>query len=150
MGIVVSSIWMGSVVSSIWKQVLHGTGYYNYRWDTLLVYVPAYLTSPGVFLCIGTSELFLERRVTNYLLIADVNECVLPSSDYRKHNCDQLCNNTFGGFTCACREGWWLDTDGHTCTGKSEPALISTLVWSPDSTDRTVIILIFIHWCRSN
>ncbi|MGH0144556.1 UNVERIFIED_CONTAM: hypothetical protein FKN15_003380 [Acipenser sinensis] len=39
----------------------------------------------------------------------DFNEC--ETGTY----CDQLCNNSFGSYTCYCREGHSLDSDGHSC-----------------------------------
>lgn len=46
----------------------------------------------------------------------DVDECELGT-----HNCDQECTNTVGSFTCSCNTGFELDSDGHTCTGRSKP-----------------------------
>lgn len=33
-------------------------------------------------------------------------------------NCDQLCNNTIGSFTCDCRDGYILAADMFTCEGE--------------------------------
>ncbi|CAC5419922.1 Fibrillin-1 [Mytilus coruscus] len=46
---------------------------------------------------------------------ADVNECQLGT-----HNCQQLCTNTFGSFTCSCRTGYTLNSDLITCTDIDE------------------------------
>ena len=45
-------------------------------------------------------------------LITDVNECALET-----HNCQQVCSNTDGSFTCLCFEGYDLDDDQISCTG---------------------------------
>ena len=45
--------------------------------------------------------------------VSDINECV-----ENRDNCEQLCNNRAGDFTCSCRSGYQLDSDGHSCTGK--------------------------------
>ena len=42
----------------------------------------------------------------------DVNECELYSP------CDQECTNLPGSFECSCGEGYELNEDGVTCTGK--------------------------------
>ena len=42
----------------------------------------------------------------------DINECTDGIS-----NCDQICNNTIGSFTCDCHSGYILANDGHTCLG---------------------------------
>ena len=41
---------------------------------------------------------------------SDVNECAQDLD-----NCQQLCNNTVGSFTCGCEIGYELDVDGFTC-----------------------------------
>ena len=46
-------------------------------------------------------------------IVSDINECV-----ENRDNCEQLCNNRAGAFTCSCRPGYQLDLDGHSCTGK--------------------------------
>jgi fibulin 1/2 len=43
----------------------------------------------------------------------DINECA-ENSD----NCDQLCHNNIGSFSCTCNPGSTLDGNGHTCHGK--------------------------------
>ena len=42
---------------------------------------------------------------------SDVNECAQNTD-----NCQQLCNNTVGSFTCSCETGYVLEMDGFTCT----------------------------------
>ena len=48
-----------------------------------------------------------------YCIVSDINECV-----ENRDNCEQLCNNRAGAFTCSCRSGYQLDSDGRSCTGK--------------------------------
>ena len=42
----------------------------------------------------------------------DVDECSEGS-----HNCDQICTNTDGSFTCSCEPGFKLSTDRKSCIG---------------------------------
>ena len=44
--------------------------------------------------------------------VTDVDECSEGA-----HNCDQLCTNIVGSFTCSCNTGYTLDSDGRTCIG---------------------------------
>ena len=44
----------------------------------------------------------------------DVNECATNNG-----GCDYNCTNTYGSFFCSCLEGYILDGDGVTCTGKN-------------------------------
>ncbi|XP_022107056.1 mucin-like protein [Acanthaster planci] len=50
---------------------------------------------------------------------ADIDECVEMSTDDQassgRRGCDQICENTLGGFKCRCRTGYFLDEDGKTC-----------------------------------
>ena len=41
----------------------------------------------------------------------DTDECIVGS-------CSQNCANTNGSFTCSCRNGFSLDSDGRSCNGK--------------------------------
>ena len=45
-------------------------------------------------------------------ICTDVDEC----SD-GTHNCDQVCTNTNGSYTCSCNSGFTLGSDGQSCTG---------------------------------
>ncbi|CAC5355721.1 unnamed protein product [Mytilus coruscus] len=49
------------------------------------------------------------------LQCSDINECELGT-----HNCQQLCTNTNGSFTCSCRTGYTLNIDQTTCTDINE------------------------------
>lgn len=42
---------------------------------------------------------------------SDVNECLEQTS-----GCQQVCNNTEGGYVCSCREGYTLNSDNKTCS----------------------------------
>ena len=41
----------------------------------------------------------------------DINECT------GSNNCQQVCTNTEGSFTCGCEAGYVLDSEGATCSG---------------------------------
>lgn len=45
-------------------------------------------------------------------IFQDNNECESGS-----HRCEQQCVNTPGGYACACRQGYTLNTDGFACDG---------------------------------
>ena len=44
----------------------------------------------------------------------DVDECTEGT-----HQCQQVCLNTVGSYTCSCNDGFMLSTDGRSCNGKS-------------------------------
>ena len=45
----------------------------------------------------------------------DIDECDLSTD-----NCDQVCLNTIGSFSCDCGSGYDLDGDGTTCNGTNK------------------------------
>lgn len=47
-----------------------------------------------------------------YTCKKDMNECD-PASPL--HRCNQICENTLGGYTCSCLKGYKLTTDGYEC-----------------------------------
>ena len=56
-----------------------------------------------------------------------MNECD-PASPL--HCCNQICENTLGGYTCSCRKGYKLTTDGYECRkGKSDFIVIINLIF---------------------
>ena len=50
--------------------------------------------------------------------LLDINECSEGIS-----GCNQICSNTLGSYTCACQNGYQLDTDNHTCIDIDECAV---------------------------
>ena len=48
-----------------------------------------------------------------FLIILDTNECL--SSDLNQ--CDHICTNTNGSYTCSCNTGYRLLVDGKSCQG---------------------------------
>ncbi len=46
------------------------------------------------------------------ILCADIDECSTTIN-----NCQQVCTNTEGSYSCSCSEGFTLATDGRNCTG---------------------------------
>ena len=47
-----------------------------------------------------------------YTFLIDIDEC-----DLNTDNCDQVCLNNVGSFSCDCGFGYELDGDGTTCNG---------------------------------
>jgi len=43
----------------------------------------------------------------------DIDECTLDIDI-----CDHNCTNNLGSYTCLCRTGYSLDSDGHSCNGE--------------------------------
>ena len=46
----------------------------------------------------------------------DVNECLTGNG-----GCTHNCNNTVGSYQCYCEDGYKLNSDDHTCDGKTSP-----------------------------
>jgi Calcium-binding EGF domain len=46
--------------------------------------------------------------------IADVDEC-----SRAKHGCSVKCHNFPGGYNCTCHDGYKLNDDNRTCSGKT-------------------------------
>ena len=53
-------------------------------------------------------------KIIRLMKHTDIIECAEGRA-----NCQQLCINTIGSFTCACSAGFRLATDGHNCNGQS-------------------------------
>ena len=47
-----------------------------------------------------------------YCAYVDNDECMLGTD-----RCTQTCHDTPGSYTCSCRAGYSLDSDGFTCNG---------------------------------
>ena len=58
------------------------------------------------------------------LMVSDINECHANTD-----RCQQECRNTRGSYTCSCRSGYRLRSDGRSCDGIN-------------------IYLIFVHVCK--
>ena len=50
-----------------------------------------------------------------YKIYLDINEC-----DKLNGGCQHQCKNTDGSYICQCNEGFFLDGNGKTCSGKYE------------------------------
>ena len=61
-----------------------------------------------------------------FIAIIDINECE------GVNDCQQLCENTVGSYSCSCNEGFTLAEDGRNCTGKSTTYNTSLLASSLD------------------
>ena len=55
------------------------------------------------------------------LSTAMINNIIIGECDSRQtHNCDQICSDTDTSYTCSCRSGYRLASDGYSCNGKSK------------------------------
>ena len=66
-----------------------------------------------VYMCNLTMYVVLKSH--ECVLYVDNNECM----DGTDGGCGQLCVNSLGSFSCDCREGFSLASDGTSCTGKA-------------------------------
>ena len=48
-----------------------------------------------------------------FVVFLDIDECSENS-----HDCEQVCVNTPGSFTCSCGEGYEALYDGRSCVGR--------------------------------
>ena len=44
---------------------------------------------------------------------SDIDECMEEI-----HDCEQICNNVNGSYTCSCNPGYIIDVDLRSCNGK--------------------------------
>jgi len=56
--------------------------------------------------------------------LTDVDECLGNNGD-----CEQLCVNSAGSFSCACRPGFYLASERKRCLGKLFVVRIATIQW---------------------
>ena len=59
-------------------------------------------------------QIFLKVVLSQYIYMSttlDINEC----SSTTTNNCEHICTNTDGSFTCSCNDGYVLQPDGHSC-----------------------------------
>ena len=59
---------------------------------------------------------FIRYNVIYHLtfILSDIDECD-PAKPL--HRCGQICENTLGGYNCACQKGFQLSKDGYGCEG---------------------------------
>ena len=55
----------------------------------------------------------------HFLYITDIDECASGNG-----GCGGECTNTEGSFSCSCRDGFTLNSDGRRCDGK-RPVILS-------------------------
>ena len=53
------------------------------------------------------------------IMYLDVNECGMLNG-----GCQHQCKNTNGSYFCHCNDGFFLDGNGRTCTGKFKKELV--------------------------
>ena len=51
---------------------------------------------------------------THHIIHVDIDECVEDTDD-----CDHVCTNSVGNYTCSCQSGYHLESGGQVCNGKS-------------------------------
>ena len=44
--------------------------------------------------------------------------CYIQQSSAGTDQCEQVCQNTVGSYTCACNNGFIIDMDGRSCDGQ--------------------------------
>ena len=75
-----------------------------------------------------------------YIHLLDINECT-ENTD----GCAQMCTNTIGSFTCACRVGYLLNSDGRACQGIVYNTMISFILTKlHGSTIRNVLLMLLL------
>ena len=60
-----------------------------------------------IILCLKVTNTYV-----NIVVQTDINECE------EVNDCQQICLNMKGNYTCSCNKGFRLADDGTTCTGK--------------------------------
>lgn len=60
------------------------------------------------------------RKMIRHTIVyfPDINECTETTStnqDTPSHDCEHICINQLGSYTCQCRDGFVLDADGRHC-----------------------------------
>ena len=57
------------------------------------------------------------------LLLLDVNECKISNG-----GCEHRCKNKNGGYLCECNNGFFLDGNGKTCSGKLSKVILKKIL----------------------
>ena len=79
------------------------------------------MLAPSLHRDSGKSGITLNTIACNALLMyqyTDIDECSEGT-----HNCDQVCTNTEGSFTCSCNSGYTLLSNGRSCIGMYRSSL---------------------------
>jgi len=79
----------------------------------------------------------IQRKSLHYCFLLDINEC-----QENTHNCQQICQNTAGGFTCNCNTGYILDADSRTCNGEC--------ITSFPQPESLIHLLVLLEWVDIN
>lgn len=97
---------------------------------------PAYCDPNDIFLCYCPEGFVIDKRSNGDSACVDIDECEMGQ-------CDQHCENSFGGYTCSCGEGYELQ-DEYRCISMfgSEittlPGLITTTITYTTESPTTV------------
>ena len=62
--------------------------------------------------CTGIWRLLNIDTISTWSFL-DINECIFSNGD-----CNHDCTNIPGSYSCSCRAGYILNTDGHNCSGE--------------------------------
>lgn len=66
-------------------------------------------------------EKYFGRGVQAFVSVISESPLLSPVSDLcatGDHYCEQVCVSSPGSYTCACHEGFTLNSDGKTCNGQ--------------------------------
>ena len=70
------------------------------------------------------ANLFVTNQyVSSLCSVSDIDECALGIS-----TCAHICMDTDGSYTCGCRPGYALASDGNTCNGTISLSSVGTVV----------------------
>ena len=68
--------------------------------------------------CEGNCNITIEALIIPLLLWDDYVQVDIDECTSNSHICEQNCTNTAGSYVCFCQNGYTLDQNGLSCSGK--------------------------------